>query len=101
MDIDLSVEVKRDDHIPMKIESDAADWKELPVDTKLIKTEPQDTIIIDNTSLRPQKRQRLKMEVVVPSLDQLKREHLIKKEEDSKIFESFRNVSLLTYPNSF
>jgi hypothetical protein len=102
MDIDLSVGAKRDDHIPMKIDPDAADWKGLPVDnsdSKLIKTEPQDTIIIiddhDITSLRPQKRQRFKMEVVLPSLDQVKRERLIKKEEDSKTFESFRNVSLL------
>ena len=69
-------------------------------DIKLIKSErsePQDPIITINdngSSHWPRKRKRLVMEVVVRTLDQVKREQLIKKEEDCKVFESFRNVSV-------
>ena len=56
----------------------------------IVKVEPQDIIIIkdddDDPASRPQKRQRLVMEVVVATFDMVQLQRLIKKEEDSSPF---------------
>ena len=59
---------------------------------EFIKSEPEEVIINDDLLVPHSKKRRLIMEVVVPTLELAQRKRVIKKEEDSKLFESLHNV---------